>query len=174
MGVLKKLTTEYFGDTERLEDRVVMDGVIRVDFTDKNGKRHRNGYRIVDGGHDTLKKLIRKLVDTRGPECDLNDVDVSNVTDMSRMFVYSGFNGNISGWDVSNVTNMSYMFANSFFNEDISGWDVSKVESMAGMFYNSNFNGDISGWKVNPDCKMMDMFFNTPLKNNPPEWYKEK
>ena len=42
MGVLKRLTSEYFGKAERLEDRVVMDGVIRVDFTDRNGRRHRN------------------------------------------------------------------------------------------------------------------------------------
>ena len=150
MGVLKKLTTEYFGDTERLEDRVVMDGVIRVDFTDKNGKRHRNGYRIVDGDHDTLKKFIQKLVYKRGPECELNDGDVSNVTDMNSMFYGSLFNGGISGWDVSNVVNMR------------------------GMFCGSYFNGDISGWEVNPKCDIEKMFNNSPLESNPPEWYKNR
>ena len=201
MGVLKKLTSEYFGETERKEDAVVMDGVERVDFTDRNEKRHRNGYRIVDGGHDTLKKLIRKLVDTRGPECDLNDVDVSNVTDMNQMFNNSHFNGDISGWDVSQVTDMSYMFYNSAFtgeNGSISGWDVSGVRNMSFMFYGTHFDGDISGWDVSGVTNMRYMFYNShftsengdisgwdvsrvrnmegmfdesPLENNPPEWY---
>ena len=153
MGVLKKLTSEYFGETERKEDTVVIDGVIRVDFTDRNGVRHRNGYRVEDGNRVTLKELIRKLMDKRGPECDLNDVDVSNVTSTNRMFYYSAFNGDISGWDVSRVTNMGSMFYSSAFtgeNGDISGWDVSKVIDMSFMFYN------------------------TPLKNNPPEWYRKR
>ena len=38
------------------------------------------------------------------------------------------FNQNISGWDVSNVTNMYRMFMGSNeFNQDLSSWDVSKV-----------------------------------------------
>ena len=174
MGVLKKLTSEYFGETERLEDRIVMDGIVRADFTDRNGRRHRNGYRVEDGIWATLKKLIWKLVDKRGVECDLNDVDVSNVTSMSHMFFNSQFNGDISGWDMSGVTNMSYMFFNSQFNGDISRWKVSNVNDMSHMFRNSVFNGDISRWKVNPDCYMTIMFKNSPLENNPPEWYKNR
>ena len=161
MGVLKKLTTEYFGETERKEDAVVMSGVIRVDFTDRNGVRHKNGYRVENGSWGTLKELIWKLVDKRGVECDLNDVDVSRVRDMSSMFFKSDFNGDISGWDVSNVKDMRYMFYESPFtgeNGDISGWDVSGVRSMRYMFCRSKFNGDISGWKMNPKCDTEGMF----------------
>ena len=151
MGILKKLTTEYFGETERKEDMVeVPEGVIRVDFTDMNGVRHKRGYRVEDGNRGTLEKLIKKLVNKRGVECNLNDVDVSNVTDMGGMFKYFTFNGDISGWDVSNVDNMYRMFYSSSFtgeNGDISKWNVSKVKNMAGMFYNSDFNGDVSEWK---------------------------
>jgi surface protein len=201
MGILKKLTSEYFGKTERLEDRVVMNGVEMVDFTDKNGRRHKKGYKVVYGNRNTLIKLIKKLVDKRGPECDLNDVDVSEVKnmgnlfytshfngdisgwdvskviDMHCMFFNSDFNGNVSGWDVSNVIDMSYTFFNSQFNGDVSKWKVWNVKNMCGMFRSSAFtgeNGDISGWKVNPDCKMMEMFFNTPLKNGLPEWYNNR
>ena len=179
MGVLNKLTSEYFGETERKEDLIdAPEGVIRVDFTDRNGRWHKRGYRVEDSSRKTLKKLIEKLIDKRGPECDLNDIDVSNVEDMSYMFYLSNFNGDISGWDVSGVTDMNNMFYNSKFtgeNGDISGWDVSWAIDMYCMFCNSPFtgeNGDISGWDVNPDCDMTDMFKNSPLENNPPEWYR--
>jgi len=39
---------------------------------------------------------------------------------MQEMFSDSEFNGDISQWDVSNVTNMSSMFRYSVFNGDIS------------------------------------------------------
>ena len=202
MGVLKRLTEEYFGETERKEDMIKLpEGVVRVDFTDRNGKRHRSGYRVENGSWGTLDGLIKKLIDKRGPECDLNDVDVSNVKDMKHMFSNSDFNGDISGWDVSGVTNMSYMFCGSHFNGDISEWDVSgvttmyamfsysqfngdisgwnvfKVTDMGGMFDTSKFtgeNGDISGWDVNPDCDTRGMFDDSPLMNNPPEWYNNR
>ncbi len=74
--------------------------------------------------------------------------DVSNVKDMHDMFAYSEFNQDISSWDVSNVENMEYMFAGSDFNQDISNWDVSNVKNMSYMFANSQFNQDISNWNV--------------------------
>ena len=46
MGILKKLTEEYFGDTVREEDLIDIDGldVEIVSFTDNNGKKHKRGY----------------------------------------------------------------------------------------------------------------------------------
>ena len=114
MGVLKKLTSEYFSDTERKEDMIELPkGVMRVDFTDMNGRRHKNGYRAENGERDTIRELIEKLMNKRGPECDLNDVDVSNVTNMDYMFFHSHFNGDISKWDVSSVEDMNLMFYKS-------------------------------------------------------------
>lgn len=46
------------------------------------------------------------------------------------MFHDSVFNGDISRWNVSNVTDMSFMFIFSNFNRDISSWNISKVEDM--------------------------------------------
>ena len=160
MGVLKKLTSEYFGDTERKEDIIELpEGVERVDFTDRNGVRHRNGYRVKDDNNNTLQELVRKLVEKRGPECDLNDIDVSNMKNMSYMFYELWFNGDISGWDVSKAVDMSYMFSYSHFNGDISGWDVSKVEYMGHMFYWSKlFDGNLSKWKVSKVTDMSHMF----------------
>ena len=150
-----------------------------------------------------LKELIKKLIKERGTEADLNDIDVSKMTNLSNLFSSGDekdFNGDISEWDVSHVKEMEEMFENCKFNGDISNWDVSNVESMSSMFSNSDFNGDISKWDVsnvtdmqemfngskftgkNGDISdwdvskvnnMTDMFDNCPLEKNPPKWYKK-
>lgn len=90
--------------------------------------------------------------------------DLSNVTDMSRMFfVALIFNSNISNWDVSNVTNMSQMFASAVqFDQNLAAWDVSNVTDMTGMFEpivmgsvygpgrlsTVNYDSTLIGWSV--------------------------
>ena len=67
-----------------------------------------------------LKKVIHYFIDQFGNNCNLNWIDVSNITDMSRLFLQSSFNGDISEWDVSNVTDMSNIFDTCPFSGDIS------------------------------------------------------
>ena len=67
-----------------------------------------------------LKKLINQRIKEQGPNCDLNDIDVSRVKDMHGLFEDSIFNGDISEWDTSNVRDMSHMFSSSLFDGDIS------------------------------------------------------
>ena len=119
---------------------------------------------------EELKDIINKRIESEGNECNLNDIDTSNITDMSFLFADSKFNGNISNWDVSNVTNMEGMFANSKFNGDISNWDVSNVIYMNYMFYNSVFNSDISNWDVSNVTNNAYIFFNCQIE----EKYKPK
>ena len=59
---------------------------------------------------EELKEIIKERMKTNGPDCDLNDIDVSLVKDMSFLFCRSKFNGDISKWDVSNVESMDSMF----------------------------------------------------------------
>ena len=114
--------------------------------------------------NEELKSIIEYRISKYGPNCDLNDMDVSQIEDMSCMFHNSDFNGDISKWDVSNVTNMKKMFAFSKFDGDISNWDVRNVENMELMFKEAKFDGDISNWKINERCATYDTFFNCPIK----------
>ena len=85
-------------------------------------------YKYFPETREELKNIIKERIKSEGNEVDLNDIDVSNITDMFRLFKGTDFNGDISEWDVSNVTNMSYMFQKcEAFNQDISAWDVSNV-----------------------------------------------
>ena len=67
-------------------------------------------YKYFPKTREELRNIIAERIDKEGPEVDLNDIDVSNVTDMSYLFRFLKFNGNISKWDVSKVINMKYMF----------------------------------------------------------------
>ena len=94
-----------------------------------------NSYKYFPKTKKELKDIIFKRIKAEGNEVDLNDIDVSEINDMSNLFEETDFNGDISGWDVSNVTDMHSMFYNcSKFNHDISEWDVSNVTNMSCMF----------------------------------------
>ena len=91
---------------------------------------------------------------------DIGSWDVSNVTDMSFLFLNTSFNQDIGNWDVSSVTKMNNMFLDAgSFNQDIGRWDVSNVTNMVSMFDNaSSFNQDIGSWDVSNVDDMGRMF----------------
>ena len=129
-------------------------------------KKSNNSYKYFPQTKKELKDIILQRIKTEGNKVDLNDIDVSNITDMSSLFWGTNFNGDISNWDVSNVTDMRYMFYGCrSFNQDISSWDVSKVTDMSNMFFWCEaFNQDISAWNISNIKYSLNMFYNCPIK----------
>ena len=68
--------------------------------------------------NDELGRIVRKRIREQGNECDLNDIDVSQITNMKLLFYESNFNGDISKWNVSKVEHMSNMFAECPIREE--------------------------------------------------------
>ena len=90
---------------------------------------------------------------------DIGNWNVSNVTNMSSMFVLTYFNQNIGNWDVSSVTDMSGMFAGDYFNQNIGNWNVGNVTTISSMFIGDiNFNQNIGNWDVS-SVKYMNSVF---------------
>ena len=96
--------------------------------------KNSNNYNYFPESTEELKSIIKKRIEKEGNEVNLNDIDISEITDMSGVFAGTNFNGNISNWNVSNVTDMTSMFNGcKSFNQDISKWNVSK--SKRPLFY---------------------------------------
>jgi surface protein len=88
----------------------------------------------------------RPLLQTmRDNGSDLSKVCVSLVTEMDSMFLGvlgnpNNFNQDIGAWDVSNVTDMARMFeCASSFNQDIGNWDVSNCDGYVSHVLRSHF-----------------------------------
>ena len=116
---------------------------------------------------DELRSLLEKLLKERGKDADLNDIDVSKITNFfgnnNRIGLFEDLdphNIDISKWDVRNVRNMRSMFKHcENFDCDLSKWDVSNVNIMTFMFsYCKKFNCDLSNWNVS-NVEYMDYAF---------------
>ena len=137
------------------------------------GEDHDNAYKIISveqWGDIQWESMASAFSGVVFASHAADTPDLSKVTDMSRMFQDSDFNGSFFGWDVSGITDMRGIFQNADFNGDISSWDVSSVTDMHRMFARSDFNGDISRWNVSSVKDMGYMFTGTPFNGDISDW----
>ena len=118
-------------------------------------------------GLTTLYSMFEDAIIFTGFQ-NMNDWDVSNITNMGFMFRTTAFNQPIGDWDVSNVTDMSAMFKLvAEFNQDISLWNVTNVTDMSQMFNGASiFNQDISAWNVSSAMTNMRQMFENATSFN--------
>ena len=70
------------------------------------------------------------------------------------------FNQNLENWDVSNVSDMGYMFLHALeFDQDISVWQVHNAFNLNSMFFGANkFNQDLlQKWKISEHADTENM-----------------
>lgn len=127
-----------------------------------------NNYKVKD--RKELDIIINYFINSKLNTISLNWLDVSNITNMCRLFYDKSFKGDISKWNTSNVENMSYMFYQSPFNGDISNWDTRKVKDMFAMFYLSKFNQEIGNWDVSNVENMSNMFNGSKFNKDISQW----
>lgn len=56
-------------------------------------RRVRESEKVIARNKEHLKQIIDQRIKEFGPNCDLNDIDVSQVGDMCKLFYNSKFNG---------------------------------------------------------------------------------
>ena len=139
--------------------------------TDKYSSHPKNKSELIEILYDRLSE--------EGSQ-DLNDIDVSEITDMSYLFKdlakYIEII-DVSEWDISNVKNMEGMFWHcNKFDCDLRNWDVSNVTDMFGMFLGcENFKGNgLENWDVSNCGNFKSMFYDCKNFNaNIEEWNVE-
>ncbi len=173
-GILKGLTERNSINILTDLDDSEIDQLDSIQAKSVNNKMHAL-YRFFPKTKEELVEIIKAEVKRKGWNCSLNHIDVSQITDMSNLFSdnagygLTAFNGDISRWDVSNVTNMSRMFYRAYeFNQPIGDWDVSNVKNMYCMFASAeSFNQPIGDWDVSNVTSMNGMFCWTDSFNQP-------
>ena len=114
----------------------------------------------------TFFRMLRRTTITNVP--NINQWDVSNVSNIGDLFYETVFDASISSWDVSNVGNMNSVFRGTPYNQPMGSWDVSSVTDMRLLFNGaSSFNQDISGWDVSNVTNMNNMFYEAETFNQP-------
>lgn len=102
-------------------------------------------------------------------ELDLNDINVSLITDMSELLdsysskiPYKLYKINCSDWDCSEVTDFSYMFKGTNFTHiNVSNWRTYKARKFDGMFSRCDNLQELnlSNWIVSSAQSMKFMFY---------------
>ncbi len=102
----KKIVGEIYFLEEKLEGKIPIDRLELLYLINSWGRTE--SFYTFDINQDIYIKAYESK------ECyDLSKLDVSQIINMSDVFIFSKFNGDISSWNMSSVTDMSYMFYNA-------------------------------------------------------------
>lgn len=117
-------------------------------------------------------RILEHAKDKTYTVLDLNDIDVSNIDDFTRIFSYSSYELgkssittiNVEYWQTSQVTTFANMMGECATIKEINleTWDVSNATHMKKMFWNCKkleTVGDISEWRT-LNCENMESMFN--------------
>lgn len=165
-GFVKPATEVGAADNAILDREIVDDNEIDLDEIIAKGVRPET--------RDELKKIIELAVKEKGVRVDLNFIDTSLIKNMTKLFLDSKFNGDISKWDVSRVTDFNSTFKRSKFNGDISKWDMSSAVGLQAMFFKSEFNQDISKWRLINAKYLVCIFLHSKFTGDITEWRMPK
>ena len=117
----------------------------------KNAVKTNHQYSVIPTDKKELNEILKERL-AKDKDADLNDIDVSNITDMSNIFKWlDPHNIDISEWDVSSVKDMHSMFYMcKNLNCDLSNWDMSNVKNINAMFYGcESFEGKgLENWDI--------------------------
>lgn len=102
----------------------------------------------------------------------LSNWDTSKVTDMTRMFMLSGYNGPLTGWSFGTNAILTSMFESSLnFNHDISTWEASNVMLVDRMFANTTaFQIDLDNVAFDKCVNFNEMFLNSTFNGSVNNW----
>lgn len=127
---------------------------------------------------EQLKKIIKEKVEnTLGEILDLTDIDVSNLTSIENMTVYTYLDiinhkskidtVDVTDWDVSNIKNFKRAFCSRLGNRittiiGLDTWDVSNGENFREFFSDcwnlKEFDG-VENFKFGKNCNDISYFF---------------
>ena len=143
-----------------------------------NKDTFKNVYNYYPKDKFELREILKKLLEDRGPNADLNDIDISKIKDLGYLNNDKGLftylypkNINISQWNVSNVSTLEGLFydCRSIENIDISNWNILKCTNIKDMFAfcrTLKSIGNISKWKTVNICNMSYTFYQCNNINN--------
>lgn len=137
-------------------------------FADSFHGAFQDAYAFNNGGSDSIKNwnvsntngdfggqygggVFRNAKSFNQP---INNWDVSNVTDMRNVFIYTdSFNQPLDNWNVSNVTKMDNTFNRAIaFDQSLANWDIRQVTGFTGFmlavsnFSVSNYDATLISW----------------------------
>jgi len=130
---------------------------------------------IVVYNENLLQVVYDEIKKQGGKYINLNNIDVSNVTEMNNLFAESSeiITLDISSWDTSNVESAAYMFSDCSKLEEINAnWlDFSNCTDMEGIFAGCKSLKTLPSetWKMNSNVNKEDWLLETPFENNDAE-----